>query len=226
MSLSKRAIAPPQAGFDRRNQRSYNHAMFPLTLAISAGGQSTRMGQDKALLPLGGQPIIERIVAQLQPLASETLIVTNHPADYAYLQLPLFTDVWPGKGALGGLYTALHYATQPYVLCVACDMPFAVRPLLEHLIGLRTEADVVLPQVAGEAEPFRAVYARAVCLTAIHAALTAGKMRMISFLPAVRVRYVPEAEWARFDPRQRSFFNVNTPADLAQAEQLLREESL
>jgi molybdopterin-guanine dinucleotide biosynthesis protein A len=200
--------------------------MFPLTLAIAAGGQSTRMGRDKALLPLWGQPIIERILAQLQPLASETLIVTNRPAAYAYLQLPLFTDVWPGKGALGGLYTALHSATQPHVLCVACDMPFTVRPLMEYLLGLRTEADVVLPQMAGEAEPFRAVYARSGCLAAVQAALTAGQMRMISFLPAVRVRYVPETEWARFDPQHRSFFNINTPADLAQAEQLLTEEGL
>jgi molybdopterin-guanine dinucleotide biosynthesis protein A len=102
-------------------------------------------------------------------------------------------------------------------------MPFVVRPLLEHLISLIPEGDVIVPRLsvdgAPEAEPFRAVYARA-CLGPIRAALEAGRRRVISFFPDVRVRYVDEPEINRFDPQHLSFFNVNTPEDLEHARQL------
>lgn len=193
-----------------------------LTVAVLAGGKSSRMGTDKALVrtPWGaGRPLIEDILAHLNGLGAETILITNRPEHYAYLGVPLFTDVLPEKGALGGIYTALYHSTQPHTLCVACDMPFVIRPLLEYLIALRSEADVIMPRLGGEAEPFRAVYAHA-CLAPIRAALEAGKMRVISFFPQVRVRFVDEPEIERFDPDHLSFFNVNTPDDLERARHL------
>jgi molybdopterin-guanine dinucleotide biosynthesis protein A len=190
-----------------------------VSVAILAGGRSSRMGTDKSFVRVLGRPLIEDIVAQTAEVGAETLIVTNRPDDYRYLGLPLFTDILPDKGALGGIYTALHSSTQPHTLCVACDMPFVVRPLLDFLIGLISEGDAIIPRLKGEAEPFRAVYARA-CLAPIRAALDAGQMRVISFFPAVRVRFVDEPELDRFDPQHLSFFNVNTPEDLEQARKL------
>lgn len=178
------------------------------------------MGTDKAFVRVLGRPLIEDILAQLEGLGTETIIITNRPDDYRYLNLPLFTDVLPDKGALGGLYSALHSASQPHVLCVACDMPFVVRPLLDYLLRLIPEGDAIIPRLDGEAEPFRAVYARDACLGPMRAALDAGKMRVISFLPDVRVRWVDEADIDRHDPRRLSFFNVNTPADLEEARRL------
>ncbi len=191
--------------------------MPPLTLAIIAGGKSSRMGTDKALVQLGARPLIEDLLAQVTGLGAETIIITNRPADYAYLGLPLFADVIPEVGALGGLYTALHHSTQPQTLCLACDMPFIARPLLDYLIDLSPHTDVVIPRLKGEAEPFRGIYARAACLTPIRAAIESGRRRVISFFPEVRVRFVDEPEIDRFDPHHRSFFNINTPADLEQA---------
>jgi molybdenum cofactor guanylyltransferase len=194
--------------------------MLPdLTVAILAGGKSSRMGTDKSFVRVLGRPLIEDVLAQVAGLGAETLIVTNRPDDYGYLGLPLFTDVLPDKGALGGIYTALHSSSLPHTLCVACDMPFVVRPLLDYLISLIPEADAIVPRLNGEAEPFRAIYSRA-CLGPIRAALDAGKMRVISFFPAVRVRFVDEPEIDRFDPQHLSFFNVNTPEDLEQARRL------
>ncbi len=180
------------------------------------------MGTDKSFVRVLGRPLIEDILAEVGDIGAETLIVTNQPGDYAYLGVPLFGDVLPDKGALGGIYSALHAATQRHVLCIACDMPFVVRPLLDYLIRLIPEGDAIVPRLAGEAEPFRAIYARD-CLGPIRAALEAGRMRVISFFPEVRVRYVEEAEIDRFDPRHLSFFNVNTPADLEQARRLAAE---
>jgi molybdopterin-guanine dinucleotide biosynthesis protein A len=193
-----------------------------LTVAILAGGQSSRMGTDKSFVRVLGRPMIEDILAQVGDIGAETVIVTNQPGSYAYLGVPLFGDVLPEKSALGGIYSALHAATQQHVLCIACDMPFVVRPLLDYLIHLIPEGDVIVPRLAGETEPFRAIYARD-CLEPIRAALDAGRMRVISFFPAVRVRYVEEAEIDRFDPRHLSFFNVNTPGDVEQARRLAAE---
>jgi molybdenum cofactor guanylyltransferase len=189
---------------------------YPLTAAILAGGKSSRMGTDKSFVKVLGRPLIEDILAQVEGIGAETLIVTNRPDDYAHLGLPLFTDVLPEKGALGGIYTALHSSSQPHTLCIACDMPFVVRPLLDYLISLTPTADVIMPRLGGEAEPFRAIYART-CLGPIRAALDSGKMRVISFFPNVRVRFVDEPEIDHFDPAHLSFFNVNTPEDLEQA---------
>jgi molybdopterin-guanine dinucleotide biosynthesis protein A len=191
----------------------------PLTVAILAGGQSARMGTDKAFVHVLGRPLIEDILAQTAGRGAETILITNRPDDYAYLGVPLFGDLRPGTGALGGLFTAVSCAGQPHVLAVACDMPFAVPALLDHLIRLIPEGDAVVPRLAGEAEPFRAVYSRA-CLPAMAAALDAGKRRVISFFDAVRVRWVDDAEVERYDPQRLSFYNVNTPDELAAARRL------
>jgi len=194
--------------------------MSPLTVAIMAGGKSSRMGADKAFVRVLGRPLIEDLIENLSGLGQEMILITNQPDGYRYLGLPLFSDVMPDKGALGGIYTALHYSTHPHTLCVACDMPFVVRPLLEHLIALAPEGDVIMPRLNREAEPFRAVYAREACLGPIRAALEANRLRIISFFPQVRVRWVEQPEVEQFDPRHLSFFNVNTPADLEEARRL------
>ena len=192
---------------------------FALSLVILAGGKSSRMGADKAFVKVGGVPIVERVIAGLAGYGAETIVITNSPDDYRHLGLRLFADVLPDKGALGGLYSALHSASGTHALVVACDMPFVNRPLIDHLIALAPDFDAVVPRLGGEAEPFRAVYAKA-CLAPIRAALDAGKMRVISFFPDVRARFVDEAEIDRFDPDRLTFFNVNTPDDLARAEEL------
>lgn len=194
--------------------------MWPnLTVAVLAGGKSSRMGTDKSFVRVLGRPLVEDVLAHVAGIGAEIIIVTNRPEDYRYLGLPLFTDVLPDKGALGGIYTALHSSSQPHTFCVACDMPFVVRPLLDYLISLIPEGDAIVPRLNGEAEPFRAIYSQA-CLGPIRAALDAGKMRVISFFPDVRVRFVDELEIDRFDPQHLSFFNVNTPDDLEQARRL------
>src|SRR5512138_1280386 len=94
------------------------------TVVINAGGESRRMGENKALKRFAGQVLIERIISRLRPLAQEILITTNQPELYGFLELPLVPDLITGKGALGGLYTALSSACYSYVGVVACDMPF------------------------------------------------------------------------------------------------------
>lgn len=195
--------------------------MPPFSLVVQAGGKSSRMGADKAFIPFLGKPLIEYLLEQLNGFGDETLIVTNRPDDYRYLGLPMTPDLIPNAGPLGGLYTALGAARHPHVFITAVDMPFVNRPLLDFLIGLVSQADAVVPQLQGEAEPLRAAYSQA-CREPIRLAIERGKMRMIAFHPDVRVRYVDEAEIDRFDPKHLSFFNVNTPDDLETARRLSR----
>lgn len=189
------------------------------TIAIQAGGQSRRMGRDKALVLLGGQPMIQLVVDRVRDLADEILVTTNHPGEFAFLGVRLVSDTHPGAGALAGLRTALAAARGESVLVLACDLPFVSRPLVEHLWSRSGEADVIVPRRGGEFEPLHAVYARSV-LPAVEAALEAGKARMISFFPDVQVLAIEQEELALHDPKGMSFLNVNTPQELIEAEAL------
>jgi len=191
-----------------------------VTLCIQAGGRSSRMGRDKGLVELAGQPLIEHVIQRLAGIGQEVVITTNHPEAYVGFGHRTAGDRQPGAGALAGLATALEAAHGDPVLVVACDMPFASRALAGYMLALSAEAEAVVPRPGGEFEPLFAVYRRA-CLSAIERALDEGRKRVISFFPFVRLRAVEEAEARSIEADPYCFFNVNTPADLAQAERRL-----
>ena len=197
-----------------------------LTLAILAGGPSSRMGQDKALMPLLGRPLIQRVIERLAPMANEILLSTNMPADYAFLKIRTLPDLQAGQGALGGLYTALEAAKFPNVAAVACDMPFASRALFEYELELilKTEAEVVIPSTPEGLEPLHAVYHRETCLPMIRAALEAKNYKMIGWLSQANVRVIPPEVTSQFDPKGLAFRNLNTPEEFAVAEDLAKLE--
>jgi molybdopterin-guanine dinucleotide biosynthesis protein A len=197
-----------------------------LTLAIQAGGQSTRMGRDKGLVQFLGAPLIARVMGRLASIADEILVTTNDPESYRFLEVPLFPDLKPGRGALGGLHTALASATHPLVAVVACDMPFASLELLTFAseILLEGEDDVAIPESGeGMVEPFHAVYRRETCLPAVEQAIDSDQWKLISWFPQVKVRRITPPEISRLDPSGLAFSNVNTPEELLQAEQCARE---
>jgi molybdopterin-guanine dinucleotide biosynthesis protein A len=195
-----------------------------LTISIQAGGQSKRMGRDKALVKLAGKPIIEHILDRIEGLGNEILITTNNPVDLAYLGVRMESDSIPGAGSLAGLQTALKAAHFPHTLVLACDMPFISRPLLEFMIELIPQGDIIVPRRHGYFEPMHAIYSQT-CLPLIEAALKAADTRVISFYDQVQVRVIDEMEWTRFDPKGMSFFNINSPEDLIYAEETLRQLS-
>src|SRR5512138_1094387 len=198
-----------------------------LTVCIQAGGQSSRMGEDKALKPFLGRPLIQRVIDRLSPIADELIVTTNRPQDYAFLNLRIIPDLKPGRGALGGLYTAIASATHPLVAVVACDMPFASPILLEAASRLMVQeaADVVIAKTDEGYEPIHAVYRRETCLPAIEAAIDADQWKVIAWFPQVKVRVLTFDELKQFDPDGLAFWNVNTPEEFIQAEQLAQTKS-
>jgi molybdopterin-guanine dinucleotide biosynthesis protein A len=155
-------------------------------------------------------------------LGTEILLTTNNLEDYRYLGVPLFPDLIPDRGALGGLYTALSAAKNPHVAVVACDMPFVNAELLAAELDLlvSTDSEAVIPRTEGGTEPFHAVYVRACCLRAIQSVIEADKWRVNAWFPQVKMRYMLPEETLRYDPDQLAFWNVNTPEELKQAEHL------
>lgn len=195
--------------------------MTGVSAIILAGGESRRMGTNKALLALDGQPLIARVAARLQPLAADLVVVTNTPEVYAFLARDfgarLIPDALPLRGSLVGLFSGLAAARGELALAAACDMPFLNADLLATMLTLAQEGyDVVAPQVDGLLEPLHAVYRPATCAPAIAASLAAGNRRMVSFYEAVRVRTLTAAEAARCDPQRLSWVNVNTPEEWKQ----------
>jgi molybdopterin-guanine dinucleotide biosynthesis protein A len=193
-----------------------------VTGVIQAGGKSTRMGgQPKALMELGGRPLVERVVAALVGVVDDLLLVTNTPERYAYLGLALAPDVYPDHGSLGGIYSGLKAASGDAAFTVACDMPFLQSEVVRLVVERAPLADVVVPRVGGQLETLHAAY-RKTCLPHMQAQLLAGRLKIVEFFAQVRVLEIPEAEVARLADPALVFMNVNTPDELARARALAR----
>jgi len=197
-----------------------------LTIVIQAGGESRRMGQNKALMPFMGQALIQRVVQRVQALTTELIINANTPDDFAFLSYPVVSDAIPGVGALGGLFTAMRSSSNPIVCVLACDMPFVNTRLIlaQADMLVRENVDVVIPNSGGGLEPLHAVYRCETCLPAIARAIQGGQRRLISWFGDVKVREMSPLEAAQFDPDLLSYTNVNTPEEFTAAEQRAREQ--
>ena len=187
---------------------------------VLAGGMSRRLGRNKALEPIGGQPLICRVTERLAQVAEELVVVVNEAERATVLPLPpgakVTVDRYPGKGSLGGLFTGLSAAAQPWAVMVACDMPFLSVALLRHMLSLREGHDAVVPVVEERPEPLHALYS-ARCLPFMERRLQADDLKIARFFDEVRVRYVPEEELRQLDPELHSFFNINTQEDVDRA---------
>ena len=195
-----------------------------VTGIILAGGSSSRLGRDKASEPVNGRPLLQWVAERLEQVAAEIVVVRaagqRLPSIKTRKPLKVAEDILAGRGPLAGIHSGLQSASHDLSIAVGCDMPLLCVPLLRHLCHLAEGYDVVMPTRGGQPQPLHAVYRRS-CVEAIESELRAGRLKVISFLGAVRVRYVGEAEWARYDGEGLSFFNVNTEEDLRQAALLL-----
>ena len=197
--------------------------MIEFTLAIMAGGKSSRMGTDKSFVELLDKPMIEHLIERTSDLGqSATILITNQPDDYAHLQFPMYADVIPEKGSLGGIYTALYHSQTPYTLVLACDMPFVQPKLLQYLIQVteKGDFDVVVPRVNSYPQGFHAIYHQR-CLPHIKQKLDEDRLKVIGFYDKVIVRTIDEDEYQEFDTHRLSFLNINTPEELQEAQQYL-----
>jgi molybdopterin-guanine dinucleotide biosynthesis protein A len=189
-----------------------------VTGVILVGGKSSRVGRDKAFLPVDGVPIFEKVLEVLKRHLEKVILIGDRPERFLKYGLPVYPDLYAGS-SLGGLYTGLHASVTPYIFAAPCDLPFASAELLKYMASLREGYDVVVPVTAGFSEPLFALYSKD-CLNPMRELLEAGNFRIFDFYPRVRVRRVLETELAPLDGSGTAFLNVNT---LEEYERLLRE---
>ncbi|MGH7506941.1 MAG: molybdenum cofactor guanylyltransferase [Longimicrobiales bacterium] len=192
---------------------------------VIAGGASTRYGEPKALVEVGGARIADRVAAVLRAVLADVVAIVNDRTLAAEIGLTWRADLRPGLGALGGIHAALHWAAEdgrPGILAVACDMPFVPSALLALLLEEAGGGfDVVIPESGGRRgiEPLCAYYATT-CLNAIERAIDTGDHRMIGFHDAVNVRKLARSEVERHGVPDVVFLNVNTPEQRLRAERI------
>jgi molybdopterin-guanine dinucleotide biosynthesis protein A len=184
---------------------------------ILAGGESSRMGQDKALLEIGGLTLLERAAQLLAGVAGQVSVI-GPPRAMAGMAAPFVPDDFPGAGPLGGIATALRVARQPWCLVLACDLPYLTQAWLEFLAGraIRARCDALLPHSEKGFEPLCAMY-RVSCVPAIRAALGRGVRKVTDGLEGLAVETIPAQDWRPFDPQGNLFKNMNTPEDCEEA---------
>ncbi len=198
-----------------------------VSAVVLAGGLSRRLGRDKAVEPLAGEPLIRRVLSSVAQVTDQTVVVVNDAARAS--ELPLGKDVvaavdrYPGAGSLGGIFTGLEAARTDWALVVACDMPFLNVPLLRRILSLRTGRDAVVPVIEGRPEPTHAAYSRR-CLPHIERRLQANDLKISRFYDDVSVEYLPQHVVDEYDPDHLSFFNINTEQDLQRARQIAGDE--
>jgi molybdopterin-guanine dinucleotide biosynthesis protein A len=199
-----------------------------LTVAILAGGSSRRMGQDKAIMSFRGEVLLQRVLGRLTGLAEEEIIIGPGSQEYLALGIRIAPDLYPGRGSLGGVFTALFTASQEAVAIVACDMPFISSELLAYQrdILFSEDLDIVVPSSERSLEPLHAIYRRDTCLPLVREALAAGEQRLISWFQQGKVRILTPEEIKPFNPHGVVFINVNTPDEFRQAEKFSEENNL
>jgi len=196
-----------------------------VTSIIVAGGRGKRFGRDKLAEDMGGRTLLQRVVDAIGPLSNDIVIAIapGQPAPELSPASPqIVTDVYPGKGTLGGIYTGLVSSHCFHSLVVAGDMPFLNISLLRYMIDIASGFDVVIPRINGMLEPLHAVYSKN-CIGPMREQIERDELRIRIFLDRVKVRYLEEAEVEEFDPDRMSFFNINTRDDLRKARVLLQQ---
>ena len=195
---------------------------------VMAGGGSTRFGRDKALLEVGGKPMLARMCELLQAVIGDVTVIAP-PDRYASLGFRCVADRWPGEGPLGGIITALEHTrerneTPEWNFIVSCDMPFLTQDWLAYLAGraMKSSSKVVLPQSSKGAEPLCACY-RTDAGPALRAAFDRGVRKITDALRQVTIETLDEKDWKRFDSAGRLFWNMNTLADFEEASRILEE---
>lgn len=189
-----------------------------ITGAVLTGGHSRRLGQDKATLLMAGKPLAAWVMAAIQPCTAAAWLVSNQPLAHLSLGYPCLIDLWPSRGPLGGLLSVMLVAQSDWVLLAPCDIPFLQVALLQALVqtAQKGKSDAVVCQSSRGLEPLPGLFHRRL-QPSLEAQVQKGAVPVRALLAAGRTTVLPPEECRHYDPLERSFFNINTPQDLAQA---------
>ena len=196
---------------------------FPCSGVILSGGLAARYdGIEKALLEVGGVRILDRIYEIYRELFDEIILVTNSPERFLEWDLLIVSDLFAIRSSLTGIHAGLFYTTNPYAFISACDTPFLKKEMVETVIGrIEDKIDIVMPETSAGFEPLCAAYSKR-CLEAAQNNLQQNKLKITRTFRKSRIKTISEKVLRQIDPELQSFFNINTPEDLQQAEEMVK----
>jgi molybdopterin-guanine dinucleotide biosynthesis protein A len=184
-----------------------------MTGVILAGGKNSRIGTNKAFLVVNGTRIIDRTVAIFKEIFAEVIIVTNEPLAYLDQNVTIVTDIQPDKGALGGLYTGLFFASHNRAFVCACDMPFIDKKFIQYMISQASSYDIVTPDAGDGWQPMHAIYDKKF-LPEIKSMIDQEKLKISCLYKSGRTLTIRGDIIDTFAPGKKMFLNVNTYEDL------------
>ncbi len=194
-----------------------------MTGILLAGGKNSRMGVNKAFLEIDQERLIDKTLDIYQRLFSEIIIVTNDPLPHLeFFNAALVTDIYKGKGPLGGIYTGLFYAKNNYTFACSCDMPFLNEMFIAYMIGQSGKHDVIVPELPEGYQPLHAIYSRN-CLPSIRRLILMDKLKITGFYRDMSVLTISEKEIQPFNPGGLLFYNLNTQEDWEKIKSLKTE---
>jgi len=185
----------------------------PMTGVILAGGKNRRIGTNKAFLVVNGTRIIDRTVGIFKGIFQEVILVTNDPLAYLDQNVTIVTDIIPDKGAMGGLYTGLFFASHRRAFVCACDMPLINGKFIEYMISQVGCYDIVAPDAGDGVQPMHAIYDKKF-LPEMKSLLEQDKLKISCLYKSGRTLTIRGDIITSFDREKRMFLNVNTFEDL------------
>ncbi len=187
-----------------------------MTGVILAGGLNKRFnGLNKAFIQVDGMRLLDRLYGIFSELFDEIILVTNEPRQYLEWDLNIVTDLFPVRSSLTGIHAGLFYATRPFAFFTACDTPFLKKEMVEAVVeAVAPPIDIVIPETDMGVEPLCAAYSKR-CLESIEGRLSRRVFKIQGFFRKMKVKKIHEKTLRRIDPDLKSFFNINTPEDLA-----------
>ena len=189
---------------------------------ILAGGLSSRFfGIDKALIRVRGKRILDNIYNIFNELFEEIILVTNEPARYLEWDFKIVADLFPVRSSLTGIHAGLFFTTAPFAFIAACDTPFLKKGLVETIIsGIEPGIDVVVPETSAGLEPLCAVYSRT-CLNSVEHHILKQQFKIRRLFNKLKIKIISEKNLIKKDAALLSFYNINTPDELAKAEAII-----
>jgi len=190
------------------------------TCVILAGGESKRMGQDKASMLMADDTLLNHVIRRIQPLFGVPFISVRESRKH--LLFPQLCDRMNGAGPMAGIETALERVDSQWVFAIACDMPFVSSGLIDAMAEKRDDHDMVVPFVDGSLQPLAAFYSKS-CLPCMQSQLKSGDRSLKSLIRKLDAIIFTEGECRQYDPDLQSFLDLDTPEDVACARSLLRK---
>lgn len=180
-----------------------------ITGVILAGGKSSRMGTDKAMLELNGKPFIQHITETLKSVFDHVIIISDHGEQYKFLDLPIYEDIYKNCGPLGGIHSAFVNTHSEDIFIVSCDIPFIDILAVQYLLDHYSQSNATMFSIYQQPQPLFGLYNRS-CLFKLENLLKQEKYTVLQFLNNIPTNVI-QLESSLANTFSANLKNLNTP---------------